>query len=43
MKYHGRNTNKFYCKECLMKMLNMDESKWNEQIQRFKDQDCKLF
>lgn len=43
MKYHGRNVNKFYCKKCLMKMLDMDEEKWNSEIQRFKDQGCALF
>lgn len=43
MKYHGRNINKFYCKKCLMKMIDMDEEKWNSEIQRFKDQGCVLF
>jgi phosphoadenosine phosphosulfate reductase len=43
MKYHGRNINKFYCKKCLMKMLDMDEDKWNANIETFKQQGCALF
>ena len=43
MKYHGRNINKFYCKKCLMKMLDMDEEKWNKNIEQFKQQGCALF
>lgn len=43
MKYHGRNIDKFYCKKCLMKMLDMDEEKWNKSIEQFKQQGCVLF
>ena len=43
LKYHGRNINKFYCKKCLMKMYNMDEEKWNKQIESFKQSGCDLF
>lgn len=43
MKYHGRNITKFYCKNCLMKMLNMDKEKWNLEVERFKQQGCVLF
>lgn len=43
MKFHGRNTNKFYCKKCLMQMYEMDEEKWNWWIQKFKDSGCNLF
>lgn len=43
LKYHGRNINKFYCKKCLMKMYNMDEEKWNKQVERFKQSGCDLF
>lgn len=43
MKYHGRNINKFYCKKCLMEMLDMDEEKWNKSIEQFKQQGCVLF
>ena len=43
LKYHGRNINKFYCKKCLMKMYNMDEEKWNKQVESFKQSGCDLF
>lgn len=43
LKYHGRNINKFYCKKCLMKMYNMDEEKWNKQVENFKQSGCDLF
>lgn len=43
MKLHGRNINKFYCKKCLMSMHDMDNQKWDLEIQRFKDQGCQLF
>ena len=43
MKYHGRNINKFYCKKCLMKMLDINEEKWNKNIEQFKQQGCALF
>lgn len=43
LKYHGRNINKFYCKKCLMKMYDMNEQKWNSEIERFKQQGCVLF
>lgn len=43
LKYHGRNISKFYCKKCLMKMYNMDEEKWNKQVESFKQSGCDLF
>ena len=43
MKLHGRNINKFYCKNCLMKLYNMDKEKWNSEVKRFKQQGCDLF
>lgn len=43
LKYHGRTTNKFYCKKCLMSIYNMDEEKWNSEIERFKQSGCDLF
>lgn len=43
LKYHGRNINKFYCKKCLMKMYDMDEEKWNKQVESFKQSGCDLF
>ena len=43
LKYHGRNINKFYCKKCLMKMYNLDEEKWNKQVESFKQSGCDLF
>lgn len=43
LKLHGRNTNKFYCKKCLMSMYNMDEEMWNKNVEQFKAQGCALF
>lgn len=43
LKYHGRETNKFYCKKCLMNMYDMDETKWKTEIEKFKLQGCELF
>lgn len=43
MKFHGRDTDKFLCKNCLMKLYNMDEKKWNEWIETFKQNECSLF
>lgn len=43
MKIHGRNTNKFYCKKCFMKMNNLDEERWNRIIDSFKQDGCILF
>lgn len=43
LKLHGRNTNKFYCKKCLMSMYNMDEEMWNKNVEQFKSQGCALF
>lgn len=43
MKMHGRNTNKFYCKRCLMKEFGWTSEEWNKQIDLFKQQGCALF
>ena len=43
MKMHGRNTNKFYCKKCLMKEFEWTSEEWNKQIDLFKQQGCVLF
>lgn len=43
MKYNGRNTNKFFCKKDLMKRLNITKERWEDDVERFKDQGCKLF
>lgn len=43
LKLHGRNTNKFYCKKCLMNMYDMDDQKWNKNVEQFKAQGCALF
>lgn len=43
LKLHGRNTNKFYCKKCLMSMYHMDEEMWNKNVEQFKTQGCALF
>jgi len=43
LKLLGRNTEKFMCKKCLMKYLNITEEQWNEYIKQFKQQGCNLF
>ncbi len=43
MKLHGRNTNKFYCKTCLMKMHYIDNEQWDKYIDDFKKSGCDLF
>lgn len=43
LKLMGRGINKFRCKKCLMKDMEWDKEKWNEQVERFKDQGCSLF
>lgn len=43
MKMHGRNTNKFFCKKCLMKEFDWTSEDWNKQILTFKSQGCALF
>lgn len=43
MKYFGRNLEKFQCKRCLMRELNMTEDYWNKRIKSFKSQGCQLF
>lgn len=43
LKLHGRNVSKFYCKKCLMKMHNMTEEDYQNQVKEFKKQGCDLF
>jgi len=43
MKFHGRNVNKFFCKKCLIKELNLSKEEWNNNVERFKQQGCELF
>lgn len=43
MKFHGRGVEKFFCKKCLMKELNLDKEGWINQVERFKKQGCNLF
>jgi len=43
LKYNGRNTNKFYCKKDLMKILGINEEQWENNVNEFKSQDCVLF
>ena len=43
LKMNGRNTNKIYCKKCLMKKLNMSKEEWDNNVADFKAQGCKLF
>ena len=43
MKLFGRNIEKFKCKKCLMKEMNWTKEDWNEQVEDFKMQGCKLF
>lgn len=43
LKYHGRNTNTFYCKKCFMKEMNWTKEDWDKQVNNFKQQGCTLF
>lgn len=43
MKLHGRDISKFMCKKCLMKMHDMTNEDWYNQIAEFKKQGCDLF
>lgn len=43
MKLHGRDISKFMCKKCLMKMHDMTNEDWDNQIVEFKKQGCDLF
>lgn len=43
LKYHGRNVKRFYCKKCLMAMYDLDNDKWDSQVNKFKEQGCTLF
>ena len=43
MKLFGRNIEKFKCKKCLMKEMSWTKEDWNEQVESFKLQGCKLF
>lgn len=43
MKLHGRDISKFMCKKCLMKMHDMTNEDWDNQIAEFKKQGCDLF
>lgn len=43
MKMFGRNVEKFKCKKCLMQEFSWDQERWDQQVQEFKKQGCKLF
>ena len=43
MKYYGRNIEKFICKKCLMKELQLTKDQWDKKIKEFKFQGCDLF
>ncbi len=43
LKMNGRNTNKIYCKKCLMKELGMSKDEWDNNVADFKAQGCVLF
>lgn len=43
MKLHGRETNKFLCKNCLMKIYDLNNERWDEKVREFTENGCKLF
>ena len=43
LKMIGRNTNKVYCKKCLMEHLGMSKEEYDNNVADFKSQGCKLF
>lgn len=42
-KFFGTDADVVYCKKCLKKKLNMKESDWKANINKFKEQGCNLF
>lgn len=42
-KFFGTDADVVYCKKCLKKKLNMKESDWKFNINKFKEQGCNLF
>ena len=43
MKFHGRGTDTFLCRDCFYKTYNMDKERYNWYIERFKTDGCCLF
>lgn len=43
MKLYGRQIEKFQCKKCLMKEFGWNKESWNNKVNDFKNQGCKLF
>ena len=43
MKMYGREVNNFLCKKCLLKEFHWDSEQWDEMVDDFKSQGCKLF
>jgi len=43
LKFFGRNTTRFMCKDCLMKYLEIDKEQWDKYIEDFKKIGCELF
>lgn len=43
LKLFGRNTNNFYCKKCFMKKMNWTKNQYEQQIEKFKENECNLF
>lgn len=43
MKMFGRDIERFKCKKCLMKEFGWCKEQWDQQVQSFKEQGCKLF
>lgn len=43
LKLFGRNTNNFYCKKCFMKKMDWTKNQYEQQIEKFKENECNLF
>ena len=43
MKMFGRDIDKFKCKKCLMKEFGWSKEQWDQQVNEFKNQGCRLF
>ena len=43
LKMLGRNIDKFMCKKCLIKFLDINEDRWDKYIEEFKATGCNLF
>lgn len=42
LKYFGRNIDTLLCRDCFQSFTGMDDKEWNQTVENFKSQGCKL-